>query len=283
MNVRSKYVKYFTLLPAVVWLCVFFLVPLAIISVHSFFERGIYGNVIYRLSLDNFNDIIQTTYFESFARTFILAALNIIFCAVLGYPVAYYISFKAREKYQTILLVIVVLPFWTSYLARTYSWFMLLGENGIINHSLQSLHFIKEPLNMLFTPFSIGIGLLYNYLPFMILSIYVGLEKVDKRLLDAARDLGASKAKAFARITFPLSLSGLINGCLLVFVFSLSDYVIPNLLGGSKYLLISNIIANQFLIARNTPLGAALAISFTIAILFLVSLSTKWLKKYSYE
>ena len=276
---KNKKLLNIALLPSLIWLSIFFIVPFIIIFVYSFFERGTYGEVMYRFNLENYTTIVDFLYLKAFSRTLLLALFNVFISLVIAYPVAYFIAFKTSTRVQNILLLAIILPFWTNYLARIYSWLMLLGDKGIINNTLIGLGIISEPISMIFSPFAILIGLTYNYLPFMILSLYVSLEGLDKRLMKAAADLGATKLQVFTKVTLPLSIRGIINGSVLIFAFSIADYVIPNLLGGSKYLLISNVIANQFVFTRNVPFGAALTIVFTFIVLLIIIIQNNSLKR----
>lgn len=281
MTHNRKHFQYLALLPGMLWIALFFIAPLLIITTYGFFTRGVYGQVIYDFDLNHVRELLNPTYASAFGRSFLMAAANVCLCILMAYPVAYYISFRLQGKLQNLVLIAIILPLWTNYLARTYSWFMILSDNGPINQTLHCLHVNENPIQILFTPVSVLIGLLYNYVPFMVLALYVGMEKIDRNLLLAAKDLGATKLEAFKRITLPLSVTGMINGSILVFVFSLSDYIVPNILGGAKHLLISNVIANQFLVARNVPLGALLATALVLLIFACILLLTKSTKRYS--
>jgi spermidine/putrescine transport system permease protein len=190
---------------------------------------------------------------------------------LFGYPAAYFI-YKAPAKYQIALLFLVMLPFWSNYLIRTYAWMVLLNNQGLINTILINLNIIREPLNILYTEFSVIIGLIYNYLPFVILSIYSSISKIDHNLIEASKDLGGNSIKTFFLITLPLTLPGVAAGFIFVFVLSIGNFITPDLLGGGKFLMIGNLIYDQFLSARDWPFGASLSfvlISIMLVLLFL--------------
>lgn len=282
MTVKRRYII-LVLAPPLLWLLIFFVLPFIVLLFFSFFERGIYGNIVYNFTLDNYSELTSPVYLGAFTRTLGVGILNAILTFLIGYPVAYYLAFKASDRAQQIMVAALILPFWTNYLSRTYAWLILLGEEGAINQWLISARLVSEPLNMLFTPFSVMIGLLYNYLPFMILALYATLVRIDKNYLNVAKDLGASSAQTFFRVTFPLSLNGVFLGALLVFTFSIADYIIPNILGGSKYLLVSNIIANQFVQTRNIPLGASMTAVFMLLIFVFLWIQSKLSNRIIYE
>jgi spermidine/putrescine transport system permease protein len=258
--------------PSVGWLLFFFMIPLLSIAVYAFYTRGDYGELKASFTTANFQTALLPIYLQALFRTLILAGTNIMLCLLFGYPVAYYLSFYVPDRRKSTFLLLIILPFWSSYIARAYSLLLLFSENGPVNHALLSLHIIHQPLPLLLTPGATVTGLLYNYLPFMVLSVYIALEKIDRRLIFAARDLGASPISAFKKIVLPLSISGIGTGAILVLVFSVSDYIIPNILGGSRNLLISNVITNQYFSTRNVPLGSALALIFIAAVMGLVVL-----------
>lgn len=258
------------LLPSVVWIVVFFVVPVILVLLFSFFERGIYGGVEYNFTTKNFLLIFDDLYYKTVARTFFISFLNALLCLFAGYPLAYYISTRSSNKFKNILLILVLLPFWTNFLIRTFSWMTLLGNQGLINSTLMQLHLINEPIQLLFTPFSVQLGLLYNYLPFMVLPLYASIEKIDRNLYLASNDLGATGLKTFWSVTFPLSKSGILTGLFLVFIPTLGEFVTPDLLGGAKSPMIGNIIKDQFLTARNWPFGSALV--FVIMMLILLAI-----------
>jgi spermidine/putrescine transport system permease protein len=254
------------LAPVTIWLGLFFLVPLLLILAYSFGTSGIYGGITLGFNPGNYLKVFDPLYLEIIGRTFFIAALNTLLCLALGYPLAYFIVFKGR-RWRNALVLLVMVPFWTSLLIRAYAWVVILGGNGIANRTLQFLGITDEPLTLIFTPEAVLMGMVYSYLPFMILPLYAALEKFDTRLKEAAQDLGASRWHTFWRITFPLSLPGVIAGSILVFIPSAGEFVIPDLLGGSRTVMTGNLIQNQFLQARDWAFGSALSVLLAVLLL----------------
>ncbi len=247
------------LMPATLWLLVFFIAPLFIVAAYSFLERGTYGGVIWSFTLENFRRVFDPLYLNSFLRSVYIAGLTTIFCLLLGYPLGYYIASRPLQRRNTLLLLLMI-PFWTNFLIRTYAWLTILRNNtGLINVTLLSLGIIDKPLETFGNDFAIVVGLVYGWLPDMILPIYAALDRLDASLLEAASDLYAPNRKVFTRIILPLSLPGVVAGSILVFIPSLGAFVTPAILGGGKSLMIGNIISNQFLAAHDWPFGSALS------------------------
>jgi spermidine/putrescine transport system permease protein len=246
------------LTPVTVWLGLFFLVPLLFILAYSFGTSGIYGGITLGFNPGNYLRVFDPLYLEIVGRTLVIALINTFLCLLLGYPLAYFIAFKGGSR-KNLLILLVMIPFWTSLLLRAYAWVVILGGNGIANRALQFLGITDGPVNLIFTPQAVALGMVYSYLPFMILPLYAALEKFDVRLKEAAQDLGASRWHTFWRVTFPLSMPGVIAGSILVFIPSAGEFVIPNLLGGARTVLVGNLIQQQFLLARDWAFGSALA------------------------
>jgi spermidine/putrescine transport system permease protein len=255
------------LAPGGVWLLVFFLVPILIMLAYSMMPRGIYGGVEQGFTLEHYRRFFDPLYLDILRRTFVWSVACTVICLLLGYPVAYVIARGGRWK--NLLLFLVVLPFWTSFLVRTFAMIFLLRDTGLINNWLLGLGVIEEPIILLYTPFAVMAGLVYGFLPFMILPIYASLEKLDLSLLEAAEVLGARPAERFRRITLPLSMPGVVAGCLLVFIPALGSFLTADLLGGAKQMMIGNLVQNQFSAARNWPFGSAA--SFIVMALVLVA------------
>ncbi len=253
--------------PTVLWLVLFLILPLGVILVYSFGSRGTYGDVILGFSFDNYLRAFNPTWFPVILRSFGFAAIATALTLVLGYPLAYFIAVYGGRR-KNIYLILVMLPFWTSYLIRTYSWIIILRSQGVINTVLEWMHVIDEPINMLNTSFSVILGLTYGFLPFMTLPLYASLEKLDKSLIEAAWDLGATRLAALMKVTIPLSMPGIIAGTLLTFIPAVGDFITPDLLGGPDTLMIGNLIQQQFLSARDWAYGSALSFSL-MAILLL--------------
>lgn len=241
--------------PGGFWLLAFFLVPILIMLVYSLMPRGIYGGVEPGFTLEHYRRFFDPLYLDILRRTFVWSFGCTVICLMLGYPVAYVIVRSGR--WRTLLLFLVVLPFWTSFLVRTFAMIFLMRDTGLINTWMMKLGVIGDPLIMLYTPFAVMVGLVYGFLPFMILPIYASLEKVDPSLLEAAEVLGARPGARFRRVTLPLSMPGVVAGCLLVFIPALGSFLTADLLGGARQVMIGNLVQNQFSSARNWPFGSA--------------------------
>ncbi len=251
------------------WLLVFFLAPFAIILKISLADPIIaqppvtptfdaQGNL--SVSLDNFRFLLtDKLYAITYLRSVVMAAGATVLCLALGFPMAYGIA-RSAPSTRSLLLLLIVLPFWISFLLRVYAWMGLMNNYGVINNMLMWLGAIDQPIQLMYTDFAIFVGLVYSYLPFMILPLYATLERMDLDLVEAAQDLGASRTRAFWDITWPLALPGVIAGCLLVFIPAMGEYVIPYLLGGSESLLIGRVLFDEFFVNRDWPLASAVAV-----------------------
>jgi spermidine/putrescine transport system permease protein len=259
-----------SLTPAMVMLTCFMLIPLGIVVVYSFLERGTYGGVEPAFSLEAYRQLVFERDFDNtlmfstanvriFWRSLWLAFATMALSLVAALPVAYYIARQPKERKNTLVLLITI-PFWTNLLIRTFCWILILRDTGLINQALQRLNLIDEPVTLLFTNGAVLVGLVYSYLPFMVLPLYASLEKLDIRLLEAAHDLYASRWRVFRRITLPLAMPGIVAGCTLVFIPSLGAFITPQLLGGGKNLMLGSLIQMQFSSSRNWPFGAAMAL-----------------------
>ncbi len=271
---RKNRLARWLLAPAVVWLTLLLVAPLVIVLVVSLAMRGPYGTTIYHFNLHNYLHAIDPLYLRAYWRTIWIATATTLLCIAVSYPVAYHIALRAPARWKRILLVFVVIPFWTSFVIRTYAWKLLLFSEGIINTALMSSGVTGEPLKLLYNDFAVLVGQVYGELPFMILPIYVALERLDKRLLEAAQDLGANRFWTFVKVTLPLSRPGLIAGTMLVFIPSLGAFITPDLLGGAKSIMIGNLIQNQFA-QLNKPFGSALSLMLTAAVLLLLAVALK--------
>jgi len=271
----TTYRKYSTLAPPALWLGVFFLVPLLVIFVYSFFQRGDYGEIIYAFTLDNYLRATAPLYAGTLIASVRIALIATVLCLILGYPLAWYIA-RQTPSLKKILLALLIIPFWTNFLVRTYAWIFILRTEGLLNNTLLSLGIIDAPLEILFTQTAVIIGLVYTYLPFMVLPIYVSIEKLDRALFDASRDLGATAWQSFRRVMLPLTRPGIISGSILVFVPCLGAYITPDLLGGAKSLMVGNLIQIQFLAARDWPFGAALSFIVMAIVLVLLLVYARW-------
>lgn len=248
--------------PTLLWLLLFLLVPLALIVVISFGARGVYGNVVYTFKLDNYARLFSSEYAGILWDSIWIAFLTTVFCLVAGYPLAYYIA-RARPVRRSLLMFLVLVPFWTNFLIRIYAWMIILRGEGVLGTILGALGQRQGPGEWLFeqvqlyTPGAVLIGMVYEFIPFMILPLYTSLEKLEPALLEAAADLGARPWRAFLRVTLPLSLPGIIAGSILVFIPAMGMFVVPDLMGGAKTVLVGNLIRNQFFTARDWPFGSA--------------------------
>jgi spermidine/putrescine transport system permease protein len=271
------------LVPTWLVLGAFFLLPLALMLGLSFRQRGLYGGVAplppaggwgsYLGSgafLGNYARSLDGVYLAIAWRSLWMAALTTVLCLLIAFPAAYYLALAARPRARPLLVGLVAVPFWTSFLIRTYAWMFILRTEGLANHLLLALGWIHRPLDLLYTQLAVMIGLVYGELPFMVLPLYAALEKLDPALLEAAADLGAGRWARLARVTVPLALPGIAAGALLVFIPSLGQFVVSDLLGGARSMLLGNLVQNQFAVARNQPFGAALAFELTAAVLALL-------------
>ncbi|MBE3596412.1 MAG: ABC transporter permease subunit [Hydrogenibacillus sp.] len=258
-----------TVFPASLWLVAFIAVPLGLVVVVSFFVRGTYGGIEYVFSLDNYVRLFDPLYVRILFVSLAIAFATTLITAWIGYPFAYIVA-RAPARWRSVLLMLIIVPFWTNSLIRTYAMIVLLRTEGVINTVLMNLGVISHPLPMMYNEFAVMVGMVYEFLPFMILPLFASIEKFDWTLLEAAGDLGARPWKAFLHVTLPLTFPGVIAGSLLVFIPSLGFFFIPDLLGGSKVMLISNLIKNQFLSARDWPFGAALSIGLIVITLILL-------------
>jgi spermidine/putrescine transport system permease protein len=257
------------MLPGLAWLVLLMVVPCLLIFGLAFFERGVYGGIDYGVrTLDNFRragDPLYTTILLDSGRIALTATLVAI---LIAYPAAYAIS-RATPRWQAPLLILVILPFWSNYLIRTYAWMVILNREGVINSLLTRLGLIDQPLNILYNEFAVVLGLVYNYAPFVILAIFASLQRLDPSYAEASRDLGAGSWTTFRRIVLPLTLPGVAAGGVFVFVLSIGNFITPDLLGGGRLQMVGNLIYDQFLTARDWPFGATLSIVL-IAVMMVV-------------
>jgi len=263
----------------VIFLLIFFMIPLLIVFVYSFLERGEFGGVVWTFTLENIQRVFDPLYFKTFLRSFYIAIVTTFVTLALGYPLAYFIAKSPPGRRNTLIFALMI-PFWTNFLIRTYAWLTLLRTHtGLINVSLMNLGIIQKPLPLYGNDFAIILGLVYGWLPVMVLPIYAALERLDASLLEAARDLYASSFKSFLRVTWPLSIPGVVAGSMLVFIPSLGAFVTPAILGGGKSLMIGNIISNQFLAAHDWPFGSALSMVMMLAMLAATLIYFRWTSK----
>lgn len=245
------------------WLIFFVLIPNLLVLFTSFMTKDSSNLIELSFSLDGYARLIDPLYSQVLWNSLYMAGIATIICLIIGYPFAFMIA-KLPEKYRPILLFLVVLPFWTNSLIRIYGMKIFLGVKGVLNETLMSLGLIDSPIRILNTEVAVIIGLVYILLPFMILPLYSSIEKLDGRLLEAARDLGANAFQRFIKVIIPLTMPGIVAGCLLVLLPAMGMFYVADLLGGAKVLLVGNIIKSEFLVTRNWPFGAAISIALTI-------------------
>jgi spermidine/putrescine transport system permease protein len=256
------------LAPSLLLLAVLFYLPQLLMLVVSLGHRTAYGGVERALSLENYLRALEPLYLAILGRSLVLATVTTLSSLAVGYPVAWWLARRAPARWRNALLVLVILPFWTSFLVRMYAWIVLLRTEGVVNLGLGMLGLPRAEL--LYNDFAVGLGQLYGELPFMIIPLYVSLEKLDPSLLEAAADLGADAVRTFTRVVVPQTLPGIVAGCVLVFIPSLGAYLAPDLLGGGKTAYVGNLIQSQFAVARDMPFGAALSFVLSVVVVLLL-------------
>lgn len=265
-----KHFKHLTK-PYILWSFILIVIPLLMIVLYAFTAKG--NDVAsWRFTLENFARFIEPTYVSVFLKSIKLGVIATAICLIAGYPMAFIIS-KCSDKAQDMLILAVTVPMWINMLLRTYAWMNLLSDNGIINGILKQLGF--NPITMMYTDFSVIIGLVCNFLPFMIIPIHTSLNKMDKSLIEAAYDLGANKIQTFRKVIWKLSIPGVLNGIIMVFLMSISTFVIPKLLGGGQYVLVGNLIENQFITVGDWNFGSAISLILAAIILLFMRLMKK--------
>lgn len=262
-------VRFWCLLPAYAWLAGLLAAPLAITVAYSLLTRGAYGGLGLPWTLENYARLWDRLYLTIVLRTFAIAGAATAISLLLGFPLALFISRSGTRR--DLWLQLVMLPFWTSFLVRTYAWLFLLRDTGLINAMLMGAGLTATPLPLLYNEGAVLLGLVYGYLPFMVLPIYASLERLDRNLEEAAADLGARPAAALARVILPLSAPGIRAGCALVFIPCLGAYLTPDLLGGGRTVLIGNLVQNQFTTARDWPFGSAVSLLTMAAVMLLLA------------
>ena len=266
-----RYYKNF-IKPYIIWSLVIILVPLFMIFIYAFTKSG-NSTLTVQFTLQNFKRFFEQVYIDVFLRSFRLGIITVLFCLVLGYALAYIIA-QFSEKVQSILILLVTIPMWINMLLRTYAWMSILADNGLLNMFLQKLGLPE--LKLMYTEFSVMIGLICDFLPFMIIPIHTSLSEMDKSYIEASYDLGANKFQTFIKVIFKLSIPGVINGIIMVFLLSISSFVIPKLLGGGQFVLIGNLIEQQFISVGDWNFGSAASMVLAVLILLAVRLTKKF-------
>lgn len=264
---RTDSASHALLAPSTIWLLLFLILPVASLLVLSITKRGPYGTFLWQLTTANFSRALEERYLPVLVRTLLYGGATTFICLAIGFPVAYFISFFAGKRRES-LLVMLMIPFWTSCLVAIYSWIIILGREGLLNGLLVHAGMIDHPLLILNTPFSVVLGLVYFYIPFMILPLYGSLEKIPRSYIEASYDLGAGPVRTFLKVTLPLAMPGVYAGCILTFVPCMGDFLTAEFLGGPRTFLLGNMIENQFLMAQDWPFGAALT---SLLLLLLIS------------
>ena len=263
--------------PVSIWMILFVTLPLLFIIYISFMSRGVFGDVVYQFSLESYQTLLDATYFKVILKSLKAALLTTVLCLGLGYPFAYYIARKPPEVASRLIMLIMI-PFWTNSLMRLNSWLLLFQTSGPVNNFLQWTGLVDRPITFIYTDGLVVLGLITNMLPFAVLPLYSSIEKLQKSLLEASADLGATPSQTFFKVTLPLTFPGIFSAIILVFIPSLGIYTVSDILGGGKVLYIGNIIKNQFGSIRNWPLGAALSVLLLVITGLLIFIYTRFAK-----
>lgn len=265
---ENKLFRFLFTFPVIIYSVVLIFLPLVYIFIISFFKSDGYGGMIETISLQNYIQLFDLVYIKIFAKSILIALITTLICILISYPFVLAISHKSKIV-QKVLMTLVMIPFLTNSLIRMYGWIVLLRKSGVVNSLLLNLNLIDEPIQLMYNNFGIVVGMVYTLLPFMILPLYNSVSVIDKSLLEASSDLGATKMKTFLNVIFPLTKSALFNGSLMVFTPTLGYFFIVDVLGGGKIMILGNLIRNQFLTARNWPFGAAISV-FLLLITFII-------------
>ena len=265
------------LAPGLLFYAVLVLAPVLLVVGYMFATRGRFGGVEWGLSFDNFSRALDPLYLDVLKSSTVIALAATVLALAIGYPTAYAIT-RLPARWRTVALVLVVVPFWTNFLIRIYAWIVLLNSQGLLNDLLVGLGLSESRFTMLYTPGAVVVGLTYAYLPLMILPLYAAIEKVDREVLEASANLGASRFRTFLGVQLPLTLPGVVTGSILVFVPSLGNFVVPELLGGGKTVMVGNLVRDQFLKAQDWPFGSVLAM-VVVVLLLLLFLVQSWVTR----
>lgn len=266
---QNESFKYISLTIVWVWLFLFAFLPFCLIIIASFLNHSEYRLLELPVTLNNYLQFNNAIYLRIFEKSFVMAGLTTLICLLIGYPFAYLIG-RMQSRWKGVLIMLVIIPFWTSSLIRSYALIAIIKAKGLLNTLLITLGLIHHPLPILFTNYAVIIGLVYNLLPFMIIPIMTNVERLDTRLIDAARDLGANRFTTFSHVIIPLTMPGIIAGAILVFLPAMTIFYIPDILGGAKSILLGNVIQNQFLIAQDWPMGSAVSTLLTVILATLI-------------
>jgi spermidine/putrescine transport system permease protein len=266
MRVFANLVK-----PYIVWMSLFIVIPMLLIILYAFTTHG-NSVMAFQFTLDNFGKFFDPVFIKVMLKSIQVALVTTAVCILIGYPIAYVIA-NVNDRWQTLLMLLVTIPMWINMLVRTYAWISILSDSGLINTFLKSIN--VGPIKLMYTDFAVILGMVYNFLPFMILSIYTSLAKMDKAVINASYDLGANPRQTFTKIIFPLSLPGVISGVTLVFLPAVSTFIIPKFLGGGQYMLIGNLIENQFITVGEWNFGSAISLIMAMIIMLSMYMTRK--------
>lgn len=273
MKKKDKF-KWVVLFPIIIYAIFLIFLPLLYILIISFFKSDSYGGIQYIFTLENYFSIFDKVYIMVFLKSFLIAGIATLVCILIAYPFSLALT-ERSEKVKSVIMILVILPFLTNSLIRMYGWIVLLRKEGIINGLLQTFNITDGPLSLMYNNFGIIIGLVYTLLPFMILPLFSSVEKMNKALIEAAHDLGASRTQTFLHVILPQTAAGLFNGSLMVFIPAIGYFFVSDILGGGKLMLLGNLIKNQFFTARNWPFGSAVSIVLIIITFCLIGLYKK--------
>ena len=285
---RDRIVLAALLTPVTVFLGIFFLVPLLTIAVFSFLTPGLYGGVEWSFYhwnygrifgwADGIEEIYEPVYLQILFRSLAFGVLTVALCLVLCYPVAFWVA-RLPERARLFFLFLVALPFFSSLIVRLYAWLLILKPSGVLNETLIALHIIREPIELLYTPAAVVLGMVYVMVPFMFLPLYAAIDNLDRSLVEASMDLGANRRQTFLKVILPQTIPGIIGGSVIVFIPSVGNFVVPDVLGGAKGLMVGNLVEQQFLSARNWPFGSALSMLIMSVVLAVLLLATARARK----
>jgi spermidine/putrescine transport system permease protein len=288
--VKRRVPRFALAVPSWAWYLLFFIIPLTVIGIYSLGYKPAIGTSaeaigLDELSLERYRETFSDTFVDTFRATLRVAVVGTALCFLVGFPLAYFLATRVSPKWRGVLLGLVIVPFWTSFLLRTFAWRIILAPNGVVSSTLQDWGLLGAPLGLLDTRSGVQLGVLYNYLPLMVFPLFVALDRLDPALREASKDLGAGRVRTFVKVTLPLAGPGIVAGLLLVFIPLSGEYVTPALLGGARGLMVGNLVATQFEEAQNWALGSAMAIVLillvlaTIAIVAVVGLGIRWIAR----
>ncbi|MBT2667848.1 ABC transporter permease [Bacillus sp. ISL-4] len=265
----------------IIWLSIFLLIPYAVLFMNSFWKMD-FGAIVHELTLGNYTKFFTNPlYYGTLLKSLKIASWVTLFSILISYPLAYFINFKVKKNKQ-LIYTLVIIPLWVSYLVRAYAWKIVLGEDGILNNMLLALHIIDKPLTVfLYSPYAVILALTHIYTPWVLMSVYTSLEHIPRNLMEASKDLGATRFQTFLRVIFPLSLPGVVAGATFAFVLTMGDFLAPQLLGGTSSMMISNVVYSLFGVANNWPLGSTIGIITLLLVLGILEITHRLEKRFS--